>query len=168
MTTKNKIVRSLAVGTALLLAAAALQAQGASVGSSAAQAALQGTWNVTMTPYDCGTGVTFPAVNFLRRVSIHAGGTLSEENFNPTFQPGQRSSGLGSWERTGPNSYRELTEAYIFFTTPRYARGFQRIDETLTLQDADHYVGTGRVEFTDEQGNVGIQGCFNTVGERQE
>jgi hypothetical protein len=174
MHTNRKIVRALALGV-LLLGTAAAETQGAPVGSSAAQAPLQGTWNVTMTPYDCGTGATFPAVNFLRRLAIHAGGTLSEENFNLTFQPGQRSSGLGTWERTGPTTYRALTEAYVFFTSvvtpptpPRYARGFQRIDETMTLHDADHYTGSGRVEFTDEQGNVGITGCFNTVGERQQ
>ncbi|MDH5175530.1 MAG: hypothetical protein OEW50_13185 [Gammaproteobacteria bacterium] len=167
MKTKSKTVRSLAVGTALLLGVAA-QAQNAPVGSSAAQAALQGTWNVRMTPYDCATGQTFPAVAFLRRLGIHAGGTLAEANFNPTFQPGQRSSGLGSWERTGPKTYRALTEAYVFFASQWYARGFQRIDEAINLEDADHYVGSGRVEFTDEQGNVGITGCFNTVGERQQ
>jgi hypothetical protein len=168
MTTKNKVVRSLAVGTVLLLGAAAAQAQNAPVGSSAAQAALQGTWNVRMTPYECSTGETYTFAAFWRRLGINSGGTLSEANFNPTFQPGQRSSGLGSWERTGPKTYRALTEAYVFFTTPRYARGFQRIDETINLKDADHYAGSGRVEFTDEQGNVGITGCFNTVGERQQ
>lgn len=161
-----KSVRRLALATVLLCSAATAGAQ--AVGSSAAQAPLQGTWNVTMTPYDCGTGATLPVPSFLRRIGVSAGGSLSEANFNPTFQPGQRSNGLGTWERTGPGIYRMVTEAYIFYPTPRYARGFQRIDETLTLRDADHYVGTGRVEFTDEQGNVGIQGCFNTVGERQQ
>ena len=172
MHTNKKIVRALTLSV-LLLGAAAVQAQGAPVGSSAAQAPLQGTWNVTMTPYDCGTGATFPAVSFLRTLAIHAGGTLSETNFNPTFQAGQRSSGLGSWERTGPTTYRALTEAYIFFTSvvtpptpPRYARGVQRIDETINLLDANNYTGSGIVNFTDVQGNPGISGCFNTVGER--
>jgi hypothetical protein len=168
MTTKNKIVRSLALGTVLLLGTAAAWAQGAPVGPSAAQAALQGTWNVLMTPYDCTTGQTFPAATFKRRLAFSSGGTLAEANFNATFQTGQRSAGLGTWERTGPATYRAVTEAYVFFTTPRYARGLHRIDETINLTDTDHYVGSGRVEFTDEQGNVGITGCFNTVGQRQQ
>lgn len=172
MYSNKKITGALALGV-MLLGTAAAWAQGAPVGSSAAQAALQGTWNVTMTPYDCGTGATFPALNFLRTLAIHAGGTLSETNFNPTFQAGQRSSGLGTWERTGPTTYRALTEAYIFFTSvvtpptpPRYVRGFQRIDETINLLDANNYTGSGIVNFTDAQGNAGVSGCFNTVGER--
>jgi hypothetical protein len=168
MSTNNTMIRRLAVGTLLLLGTAGAGAQSAPVGSAAAQAALQGAWNVRMTPYDCITGQTFPAAAFLRRLGISSGGTLTEANFNPTFQTGQRSTGLGTWERTGPATYRAVTEAYVFVTTPRYARGFQRIDETMTLQDADHYIGSGRTEFTDEQGNLGIQGCFNTVGERQQ
>ena len=166
MATHKKNARRVVLGAVLLLGAASSWAQGAPA-SAAAQAALQGTWNVKMTPYDCGTGVAILPATFLRRIAFGAGGTLSEANFNPTFQTGQRSNGLGTWERTGPGTYSAVTEAYVFFTSPRYARGFQRIDETLELQDTDHYTGSGRVEFTDEQGNVGIKGCFYTVAERQ-
>jgi hypothetical protein len=166
MAINNKNVRRVVLGAVLLLGAASSWAQGAPA-STAALGALQGTWNVKMTPYECSTGVTYDFAAFRRRISVHAGGTLSETNFNPTFQTGQRSSGMGSWERTGPGTYHALTEAFVFFTSPRYARGLQRIDETINLQDTDHYTGSGRVEFTDEQGNLGIQGCFYTVGERQ-
>jgi hypothetical protein len=143
-------------------------AQGMPVGRSAAPAPLEGTWNVAITPYDCTTGESFTFATFKARLGFHAGGTLTETNFNPTFQPGQRGPGLGSWERTGPASYHALFEAYVFFGSARYARGYQRVDQSIQMQDADNWTSSALVAFRDEQGNLGISGCFNAIAQRQQ
>jgi hypothetical protein len=168
MQTNDKIVRSLALGMLLLGGLTTAVAQGVPVGRAAAPAPLEGTWNVVVTPYDCATGTPITVAAFKARLGFHAGGTMTETNFNPGFQPGQRSPGLGSWERTGPNAYHALFEAYVFFASPRYARGFQRVDQTIEMQDTDHWTSSALVAFTDEAGNPGVSGCFNAVAVRQE
>ena len=169
-------VRRLALATLLLLGAGATaSAQGVPIGRSAAPAALEGTWNVAVTPYACATGVPVPGSTFLSRVSFHGGGAMTETNFNPSFQTGQRSPGLGSWERTGPNSYRAVFEAYIFFTSvvtpptpPRYTRGQQRVDQGIEMQDENHWTSTAVVSFFDASGSPLSSGCFNATAERQQ
>jgi hypothetical protein len=175
MQTNNKIVRSLALGVLLLGGVTGAMADGAPVGRSAAPAPLEGTWNVSVTPYNCATGVPVTSATFRSRLAFHGGGSMSETNFNLSFQPGQRSPGLGSWERTGPRSYRAVFEAFIFFTSvvtpptpPRYTQGQQRVDQSIEMQDEDHWTSTALVSFADVNGAPLNSGCFNASAERQQ
>lgn len=168
MNSNNRIAGALALGVMLLGGAATAMAQGIPVGRAAAPAPLEGTWDVVVTPYNCASGTPITVATFKARLGFHAGGTMTETNFNPTFQPGQRSTGLGSWERTGPNAYSALFEAYVFFPSARYARGFQRVDQTIEMQDADHWTSSALVAFYDEAGTPGITGCFNATAQRQQ
>ena len=91
---------------------------------------LVGTWRVTTTPYNCATGQLLPQFARPSLVTFGAGGTIVEGSANPDFQPGQRSSGHGYWEREGRQSFRAVFEGFILFTsvvtppaTPRYVRG---------------------------------------------
>lgn len=175
MHSNKKIVRALTLGMLLLGSAATAMAQGVPVGRSAAPAPLEGTWNVSVTPYNCSTGVPVTSATFRARLGFHAGGTMTETNFNSSFQPGQRSPGLGSWERTGPNSFRAVFEAYIFFTSvvtpptpPRYTQGQQRVDQSIEMQDVDHWTSTALVSFVDASGSPLNSGCFNATAERQQ
>ncbi len=162
---KTSMISGLIVGTALLLGSigvASAQAYGRS------PAALEGTWDVVITPYACSNAnVTFPS--FRSRLMFNAGGTMVEMPFNPSFQPGQRSPGLGTWERTGPESYRVVFEAFIYFATlPRYTRGVQRVDQGIEMQGNDRWTSSALVTTVDEAGSPFSSGCMTAAATRQQ
>jgi hypothetical protein len=169
---KTSTIRGFVIGAALLLGSVAgASAEGLSYGRSQAPAPLEGTWDVVITPYACTTGATFPS--FRSRLMFNAGGTMVESPFNPSFQPGQRSQGLGFWERTGQSAYHAVFEAFIAFTSvvtpptpPRYTRGVQRVEQAIEVQDNDHWTSSALVSFVDEAGNPLSSGCMPAVGVR--
>lgn len=135
---------------------------------------LVGTWEVKLTPYVCSTGVPVPNATFDYMISFHEGGTLSEASSNTSFQPGQRTSGQGQWERSGRGQYASSAKAFVLFTSvvtppavPRYTRGAQHIDWTITMTGEDGFESIGPVTFTDETGAViPPTGCVRGVGTR--
>jgi hypothetical protein len=156
---------------AMLLGTASAGAQnGMAYGRSQAPAPLEGTWDVEITPYNCTTGATFPF--FRSRLTFMAGGTMIETPFNPSFQAGQRSPGLGTWERTGRGSYRALFEAFIYFSTsntvPRYTRGVQRVDQGIEMQGTDGWKSSAQVTAVDESGSPVSSGCMTAKATRQQ
>ena len=91
----NKAIRGLAIGTIVLLSAvSSALADGLANGRTQASSPLVGTWQVVITPFICATGISLP-VSFKSRLTFNAGGTMVETPFNPAFQPGQSTSGLG-------------------------------------------------------------------------
>lgn len=173
---ENSMVRRFVLGTALLLgvvSASVASAQELAYGRSQAPAPLEGTWDVVITPYNCTSGATAPS--FRSRLTFMAGGTMMETPFNPTFQAGQRSPGLGTWERTGRESYRALFEAFIYFTSvvtaptpPRYLRGVQRVDQGIEMQGTDRWTSSAQVTAVDEAGSPYMAGCMTAEGTRQQ
>jgi len=171
----NQTIRGVAVGAVLLLGAASFAvADGAAIGRTQASAPLVGTWQVVISPYFCSTGVAVPGASFRSRLTFNAGGTMVETHFNPSFQPGQSSSGLGFWEATGPNAFRNVFEAFTYFTSvvtppavPRYVRGVRRVDQGIEMVDDDHWTSSASVSFFDDSGSaVGVPGCMTATGER--
>ena len=170
----NQTIRGLTLGALLLLGtASSALADGAATGRTQASSPLVGTWQVVITPYNCATGISFP-VSFKSRLTFNAGGTMVETPFNPAFQPGQSSSGLGYWEAMGPRTYRNVFEAYTYFTsvvtppaTPMYVRGVRRVDQAIEILDDDHWTSSASVTFRDEAGNVvPPSGCMTATGAR--
>lgn len=168
-------IRSLAIGAVLLFgAASSAMANGQAIGQTQASAPLVGTWQVVITPYNCVTGVAVTAAIFKSRMTFNAGGTMVETTFNPTFQPGQSSSGLGDWESAGHGSYHNVLEAFVYFTSvvtppavPRYVRGVRRLDQGIVMVDDNHWTSSAVVTFTDESGAiVPPSGCMTATGER--
>jgi hypothetical protein len=165
-------IRGLAFTAFLLLGAiSTAAANGLAYGRSQAPAPLEGTWDVLITPYACGTGAPFPS--FRSRLMFNAGGTMLESPFNPSFQPGQRSPGLGTWERTGQTTYHSVFEAFIAFTSvvtpptpPRYTRGVQRVEQAIEVTDVDNWTSTALVSFVNEAGDPLSSGCMTAVGVR--
>jgi hypothetical protein len=144
-------------------------------GRHAAPAGLVGTWRVTVTPANCATGELFPAFAVPATIMFGPRGTAAEENANPRFQPGQRSGGLGFWERTGPGSYRALIEAFIQFTsvvtppaTPPYVRGRQRFEHGIQITDGDNWTSDASVTFFDASDTPLGTGCARTVAVRMD
>lgn len=169
---ENSMIRRFVLGAALLLGVVSVASgEGMSYGRSQAPAPLEGAWDVVITPYRCGTDITFPT--FRSRLMFNAGGTMVESPFNPSFKPGQRSLGLGYWERTGRTSFHAVFEAYINFTNevvpparPLYTRGVQRVDQTIEMHDADNWTSSADVSFFNEAGSPVSAGCMTAVGTR--
>lgn len=131
---------------------------------------LPGTWRVAVTTYNCDTLVASPA--FTSYLTFGVDGTLVETTGNQLFQPGQRSSGHGFWERNGRHHYRAVSEAFIQFSTapplPALARGSQRIDQGIQVINRNHFESDATVTFFDTAGAVLITGCARAEGERLE
>jgi hypothetical protein len=137
---------------------------------------LVGTWQVTITPYVCTTGELLTAFAVGSYMTFGEDGTVAEATSNPAFQPGQRSSGFGFWERTGGRSYRAVFEAFVQFTSvvtpptlPRYQRGKQRVDQDIELVGKNHWESTASVSFFDTAGTaVPPSGCAVAEGQRMQ
>ena len=91
---------------------------------------------------------------------------MTETTSNPRFLPGQRSIGLGYWERNGRHSYEVVFQAFVQFTGGNYTQGVQRVEQDIELVDADHWNSTAVVAFTDVAGAPVSAGCMRAVGVR--
>ena len=164
----------LALAIALTTAAGPVVASGMNFNSTWAPSLLVGTWRVTTTPYICATGQLLPQFARPSLITFGHGGTIVEGSANPDFQPGQRSSGHGYWERQGRLSFRAVFEGFILFTsvvtppaTPRYVRGTSRLDHGIEMEDADHWSSYASVTFFDVAGTpVPPSGCAQAAAER--
>ena len=164
----------LALAIALTTAAGPVVASEMNFNSTWARSLLVGTWRVTTTPYNCVTGQVFPQFARPSLVTFGAGGTVVEGSANPDFQPGQRSSGHGYWEREGRLEFHAVFEGFILFTSvvtppalPRYVRGSSRLDHGIEMQDADHWSSVASVTFLDVAGKVvPPSGCAQATAER--
>jgi len=171
---RTHTIRVLALGTLLLAGSATAVAEGLAYARTLAPAPLEGTWNIVITPYICATGEPIPEVAFRSRLSFNADGTMTETTMNPGFEPGQRSIGMGYWERIGRTSYRAVFEAYVLFdsaTTPPdppfFVRGFQRVDQGIEMVDRNHWTSAASVVFRNEASQiVPPTGCMTAAGER--
>ena len=171
--TKKRVI-GLALAIAITTAAGPVVADGMNFDSGQAPSRLVGTWRVTTTPYICATGQLLPQFARPSLMTFGAGGTIVEGSANPDFQPGQRSSGHGYWEREGRLAFHAVFEAFILFTsvvtppaTPRYLRGTQRLDHGIEMQDADHWSSYASVTFFDVGGTVvPPTGCAKATAER--
>ena len=164
----------LAIAMALGTAAGPVVASEMEFDRSRVPSALVGTWRVTMTPYSCATGTSFPQFARPQLITFGDGGTVVEGSGSPDFQPGQRSPGHGYWERTGTQSFRAVLEAFILFTSvvtpptpPRYVQGRQRFEHGIEMVDADHWSSYASVTFFDAAGTtVPPSGCAQATAER--
>jgi hypothetical protein len=172
----STITRAIGLAFAIAISTAAAPAVADGRDSDRAQGSspLVGTWRVTTTPYNCTTGQEFPQFARPSLVTFGAGGTIVEGSANPDFQPGQRSSGHGYWEREGRLAFHAVFEGFILFTsvvtppaTPRYVRGTQRLEHGIEMQDADHWSSYASVTFFDVAGTtVPPSGCAQATAER--
>jgi hypothetical protein len=141
--------------------------------------ALIGTWRVTVTTFPCANPqATNPP--FVSLLSFGSDGSLIETTSSGQFQAGQRSTGHGLWERTGPGAYRAVSEAYIQFATnpappppaPALQRGRQRIDQGIQMTSRDSFVADAAVSFFNSTADNGVApyftGCARALGVRFE
>jgi hypothetical protein len=167
----------------VVIAAVALSAgMDSAIANGGKKLNLEGAWQVRVTPYDCATNVERPSAAFDSLIKFEKGGTLTETTSNPTFQPGQRSVGLGYWERTDKDFFRAVFLAYVQYDSvipappapppaPIYTRGVQTVDQGITMPDNDSFSGDAKVTFRDAKGNIVAPptpppGCARFVGVR--
>jgi hypothetical protein len=155
-------IRALVFGSLLLMSTG----KGLYAQSEQSSAGLQGTWWVQVTQYDCANpDVTRPP--FVSLLAFARGGTMSETTANPAFQPGQRTSGYGTWKQLPDGSYVSIDLAFILFTAGPFSQGTQRINHSITVAgDVDHFNDIATVQFFDTHGTLLISGCARAVGTR--
>ena len=78
---------------------------GAKAPSEQTHKGLEGTWRVTVTPYNCSTRMPL-GVPFHALLAFAAGGTLSGASSNSGFQPGQVQRFIRYLETDGPAHLR--------------------------------------------------------------
>ena len=147
MNTNSMLLAALA---ALTLAAQPVTAtaSGMAFGRSQAPAPLEGTWVVTIRPIFCATGADVPGIPpVVSHLTFAHGGTMTEATSNPSFGPGRRSAGHGSWERTGRTSYQFAMQAFLNEPNAPYKTGLQRIEQTVELHTEDDWSSNGPVSF---------------------
>jgi hypothetical protein len=143
-----------------------------------------GTWNVQVTLRNCETNAPLgPPFNSL--VTIHDGGTVSESAGSLAFAPGQRSSGHGTWNRIGRQTYGQRMISLLLFdtlpnlpgtptfnpmmpVTPGFFAGWSIVSHTATLNDRNHFTSAGANEFYKSDGTLYRTGCSTAIAQRFE
>jgi hypothetical protein len=135
---------------------------------------LQGTWHVTVTPYNCSSKLPL-GVSFHALLAFARGGTLSGTSANAGFQPGQYSASFGVWKATGGRTYSALTDAFILFPGGLFAAGRQEIRHSIRVSaDGNAFTDQASLNYFDVNDVPApsqpplIPGCATAAGLRVE
>lgn len=147
---KPQILFRLAWLTILTAWFAALVPLHAQSEESASHRSLEGAWFVNVSVFDCNT--LAPKGKFSSLLMFSRGGTVTETTANPGFFPGQRSIGIGTWEKAGHDTYTASDVAFLL-AGGMFQAGTQKLTHTITLSDdgnqwndqalVDFYYATG-------------------------
>jgi hypothetical protein len=135
---------------------------------------LQGTWGVTVTPYNCSNKLPL-GFSFRALLAFARGGTLSGASSNAGFQPGQYSASFGVWRQTGQRTYSAVTDAFILFSGGPFTAGTQEIRHTIHVSaDGNRFIDEASLNYVDvndvpipPQAPL-IPGCATAAGQRVE
>ena len=162
---KSQVLARLISVTTLAVWFAALVPLHAQSSESAPHHSLEGAWWVTVTQYDCATGVKRPS--FSSMLLFARGGTLAETTSNPGFLPGQRGAGFGTWSESEHRTYSASDVAFILFTGGPFQAGTQKLTHTITLdRDADSFTDQATVQFYNASGSLLMAGCASATATR--
>jgi hypothetical protein len=126
---------------------------------------LEGTWLVQVTIRDCQTSAEL-GPPFASLLSFAAGGTLTETTSR--FSPALRGPSHGLWERTGANTYRAVSYAFLYGPDGTWT-GTQKLTQTIVLgDDRNVFEADASNEIADANGNVVLTGCSTAIGHRLE
>jgi len=167
-------LRVIRVALALVAVIALGSEPGAKAPSQQSQKALQGTWRVTVTPYNCSTRMLI-GVPFHALLTFARGGTLSGASSNSGFQPGQYSASFGIWKQTGQRTYSAVSDAFILFGGGPFPAGTQEIRHSIHVSaNGQRLVDDASVHYFDvndvpvpPQAPL-IPGCATAAGQRLE
>jgi hypothetical protein len=171
----RKSTRTVAAIVVAVIAAAALSINAQEYGVRPARRSLEGTWWIQVTAFsDCQSRT--PVGSFAAMLTFARGGTMTGTTTNPVFSAGQRGPDHGVWSRAGaPHAYRASSAAFLFFTSapnppmsPGFQAGYQRLEQAITLADADHFTSDAVTQFFDAAGHRYREGCAAAVARRFE
>ena len=125
---------------------------------------IQGAWILQVSAYDCQTGSSVS--NFQSLVTFAQGGTLT--NVTTGGSPALRTTGLGTWEKTGGREFTAVTVALLFTPAGTWA-ATQRLENTFEISsNPDELTGTTEAHFLDTNGNLTATVCATVAGRRLE
>lgn len=162
---RSSLVLAGLAGIAIVSASASAHADGRT---------LPGTWLVQVRLLTaCTGGTALPP--FWSMLTFASEGTLTGTTMNQAFAPGQRGPDHGTWSRERGGDYAAASVAFIMFPTPPsppaspgFQSGVQRIDQAITLTDANTFESTATVTFYDASAQLYRQGCARATGRRFE
>lgn len=129
-----------------------------------AKEAIVGLWDVTVTQVNCQTGSfvrSFPS-----GYMFGAGGTLTETGTGAP--PSQRTTGLGTWDYSGGQTYTTALKFFRFLPDGTFA-GTAKATASIELsQDGNALTATSTVELADTGGNVIATFCTTQTATRVE
>ena len=138
--------------------------QDASAGQGESAETLSGTWKTVVTITNCATGEplpipknTFPALNTFDR-----NGTMLEAGARSNL----RSTGFGSWVRTGPNEFLKRHRFFRFAADNDTYLGPQEITRKITMTSPDTFTSVGAVVILDTNENVIATACDRETATR--
>ena len=125
-----------------------------------------GTWQLRITTFDCVSLKPNPPFESLLSFTVE--GNETETTNNPMLQPGQRSTGFGTWGFTGPRAVALTTKAYILFSSPAgpIRQGSQVIHHAIRLTDDHSLTDTATIAYYDADGRQTLAGCAVAAGQR--
>lgn len=128
---------------------------------------LEGTWVVTVTLQNCATGAQI-GTPFQSLLTFARGGTMTETTSNSMFFPALRSPGHGVWKRTGRETYKASSLAFITLNGALVKT--QKISQVIEMEDDPDSFNTteASVQFFDPSGNPLTTGCAVAKGKRFE
>ena len=176
----RRLMGLLSLTGALLVTTAGYAA--AQSNQSASRKGPVGAWTVQVTLTDCATGTAIGAP-FNSLVTMHRGGTLSENAGGTAFAPGQRSAGHGVWRREGEDTYLQRFVGMLLFSTapnlpgtptfnpaspvtPGFFAGSSTVTHRFVLTDRNHATSAGTNEFYKADGTLYRSGCSTAVAQR--
>jgi hypothetical protein len=165
--TARLVITALSVVIACLLAPPATLAQAPSqeVLSPPGAPLLEGTWKARITLRDCSTWDAL-APSFPAMVTFSRGGTMTTADGG--LSPAQRGPGHGNWRRTGPHTFRAVSEAFLFAPTGAMV-GTQRLTQTIDLGPLDdEFQSNVSAAILGIDGNQIAAGCASSEGRRLE
>lgn len=125
---------------------------------AAAMHALEGVWVVTVDPAATPAGDPPPFESTLAYDEAHVVNEI-------TSRMDGVSAGLGSWRRTGPESFATTWHKYRFDSSGTYI-GKTVIREAITMQGADSYIAHAVTSVVNPAGGVVASFETEAVGNR--
>ncbi len=163
----RRILAPLAGFTILAVCFAATLPLHAQSPQSAAPNGLEGSWIVSVSVFDCSTLTS--KGNFTSLLMFSRGGSVTETTANPTFLPGQRSIGIGTWGKAADGNYSASDLAFIIFTGGRFQAGTQKLTHTITVSDdGTQWSDQALVDFYDATGApiTAMHACATATAKR--
>lgn len=160
--TSARLGIALVVGLGLLVGLGGRYAAIAGSGQGASLQSLSGTWKTTVTIVNCQTGLPLPIPQnpFPALHTFEKNGTLLDSS-SRFF----RSTGHGTWERTGTGEF--LTRVIFFRFAPDGSYlGTQEGTRRIRLTSPNTFTAEGTAEQRDPSGNLLLTACDSATGTR--